>query len=61
MLYTILKENLIYLLKTVRFLQGCYVRYVVKYTIYHFLYVTLPTKILELHTTQTRSLHTTGP
>jgi len=33
-LYIILRENLVYLLKTVIFLQGCYVRCVIKYNIY---------------------------
>jgi len=36
-LYTIFRDNFVYLLKTVIFLQGCYIRCVIKYKTYNFL------------------------
>ena len=36
-LYAILRDNFVYLLETVIYLQGCYIRCVIKYKIYHFL------------------------
>jgi len=36
-LHTIVRDNVVYLLKTVIFLQSCYIICLIKYKIYHFL------------------------
>jgi len=46
-LYTILRENFVYRLKTVSFLKSNYMRCVIKYKLYHFCKLTKFLKMIE--------------